>query len=389
MFPIFDSFHFSVSVFGGSARRPPKGWHAGPGTTPRIDLIFYNRITPAVRRQGQAPFERFMDFLTLQRGKRAPLLPVTDLEILDWVTSSSDDVKYGTVQSWLAGVKRVMVERRADVSAFDTEWFKAGLKGLKMVKGESQPRRALPLTLPLLGQLNRKVLVAEGKSELRRLTLSAAFALGFGCFLRCGEFTYTDFDPVKHLQRKDVDLSSAVPTLRLKYSKMDPTGKGRTIPIPRVENSAYKHVCPSTLLARLFDMFPAPPEAPLFSFSRHKANFPAKTVVSEFRKILMDSGIRDDPDGQVWSGHSFRRGASTWAAETGFTDNDILQLGRWAVTSARGGHQRYIQLTVAQRFRLVTRMYTTCPNPGPIRLLPFLDEEGDDMDTDGIKGSSP
>jgi hypothetical protein len=224
---MFLSFiHFWRALgFGGNALRPPKGWHAGPGSTPRIDLIFYNRVSPAVRKQGQAPFERFMDFLALQRGKRAPLLPVTDLEVLDWVTLSSDEVKYGTVQSWLAGVKRVMIERREDVSAFDTEWFKAGMRGLKMVKGESQPRRALPLTLPLLARLNRSLLAARGKSELRVLTLSAAFALGFGCFLRCGEFTYTDFDPSKHLQHKDVDLSGAVPTIRLKCSKMDPTGK--------------------------------------------------------------------------------------------------------------------------------------------------------------------
>jgi integrase len=355
---------------------------------PRIDLIFYNRVTPAVRRQGQAPFERFMDFLALQKGKRAPLLPVTDLEILDWITSSSNDVKHGTVQSWLAGVRRVMVERRADVSVFDTDWLKAGMQGLKRVKGESQPRRALPLTLPLLARLNRSLLAARGKSELRVLTLSAAFALGFGCFLRCGEFAYTDFDPSKHLQRKDVDLSGGLPTIRLKCSKMDPTRKGRTLPIPRVTDPAYKHVCPSELLTRLFDFFPAHPDAPLFSFSRRKASVPAKTIVMEFRKMLEVSGNHDDPDGQVWSGHSFRRGAATWPAEIGLTDNDILQLGRWPVTSAKGGHQRYIQLTVAQRFRLASRLYSPRTVPGSARPLSFLAAEGDDMDTDGDTNAS-
>lgn len=51
-----------------------------------------------------------MDFLVLQRAKRAPSLPVSDLELMDWVTTTSTDVKYGTVQSWLAGVKRIMID---------------------------------------------------------------------------------------------------------------------------------------------------------------------------------------------------------------------------------------------------------------------------------------
>jgi hypothetical protein len=145
------------------------------------------------------------------RGKRRPLLPVTDLELMDWVTRSSDNVKYGTVQTWLAGVKRTMVDRRVDTSAFDTPWFKAGMKGLKKHKGESQPRRALPLTLPLLVRLNDGVLRNGGERLFRQLNLATAFALGFSCFLRCGEFTYTTFEPAFHLQRRDVTLTGKTP----------------------------------------------------------------------------------------------------------------------------------------------------------------------------------
>jgi integrase len=353
-------------------------------------MVFYNRVTLAVRKQGQVPFDRFMDFLALQRGKRKPLLPVTDLEILDWIVSTSDLVKFGTVQSWITGVKRVMIEQRVDVSAFDTQWLKAGLNGLKKFKGESPPRRALPLTLPILLKLNGSVLAAAGRSRYRALTLSAAFALGFGCFLRCGEFTYTDFDPIVHLQRRDVDLSSVVPTIRIKYSKMDQTRKGKVLPIPRIRDAAYNHVCPFSSLSRLLIEFPASAEAPLFSFSRTRATFPAKTVIRDFRKMLDISGEQDDPDGQRWSGHSFRRGAATWAAEVGLSDNDIMQLGRWSITSVRGGHQRYIDLTIRQRYRLARRLYSDGRLQGQGRYLSFLDWEDEAHEgEDGSMVNSP
>lgn len=354
-------------------------------------MIFYNRVTPAVRKKGQAPFDRLTEYLTLQRGKPKPLLPVTDLEIMEWIAATSGTVKFGTVQTWLTGVKRVMIEQRVDVSAFDSEWLKAGLKGLKKLKGESQPRRALPLTLPILAKLNRAALAVRGRREYRMLTLSAAFALGFGCFLRCGEFTYTDFDPIYHLQRRDIDLSGAFPTIRIKYSKMDQTRKGRVLPIPRVNNAAYKHVCPVTLLSRLLTAFPARPEAPLFSFSRSKPTFPAKTVIREFRALLNLTGVQDDPDGHAWSGHSFRRGAATWAADIGLTDNDIMQLGRWSIASVRGGHQRYIDLTMAQRARLAQRLYGTAvaSSNRAGRPLSFLDEEDDDSTDDPFIDDSP
>jgi integrase len=357
---------------------PPPRWTAGPGSTPRINLLFYNRITPRVRKQGQVPFDRLMNFLVYVRGKRAPLLPVSDLELLDWVTMSSDHVKYTTVQSWLSGVKREMVERRADIGAFETPWFKAGMGGLKKYKGETPPRRALALTLPLLLRLNRAIMNDARLSYYHKLTLAAAFSLGFACFLRCGEFTYDRFDPIYHIQRKDVDLSHPVPFLRLKYSKMDQTRKGRLLPIPRLGEGAYESVCPFTLLSRLFVAFPAPPNAPLFSFSRDQPVFSARQVIPQFRHSLAAAGIRDDTGGRVWSGHSVRRGAATWAADMGVTENGIMQLGRWSLGSVRGGHQRYIDLTLRQRYELVVGMYRSPRVSVPRRRDTIISRMGDD-----------
>jgi integrase len=346
-------------------------------------MILYNRVTPAVRKQGEAVLVRLVDYLVLNRGKADPVLPVTDLELMDWITSTSGNVKYGTVQTWLAGAKRAMVDRRVLISAFDTPWFKAAMQGLKRVKGESPPRRALPLTLPHLVKLNRSVLRIWGEGDFRQLDLAAAFALGFACFLRCGEFTYTDFDPLIHLQRRDVNLSGPVPTVRVKYSKMDQTGRGRVLPIPKVEAGTYKQVCPFRLLSRLFALFPAAPDAPLFSFSRHIPSFSSKLVISEFRRFIDMAGIEDERDSRVWSGNFLRRGAATWAAVVDLTDNAIMQLCRWSLKSTRGGHQRYIDLTLQQRFNLAMRLYPAPPARRTGRQPGFDLDDGLDMD-DGL-----
>jgi integrase len=182
-------------------------------------------------------------------------------------------------------------------------------------------------------------------------------------------------------------LEGTVPTLRIKYSKMDQSRRGRVLPIPKASSAEHKHVCPFYLLDRLFKLFPASPDAPLFSFSRTTFGFSAKEVIAEFRLALGRARIYDDADGRVWSGHSFRRGAATWAADVGLTDNAIMQLGRWSIASMRGGHQRYIDLTLPQRLKLAGRLYPE----GPLRVRPRLiafDFDDNDMEG-GLEESSP
>lgn len=84
-----------------------------------------------------------------------------------------------------------------------------------------------------------------------------------------------------------------------------------------------------------------------------------------------------------------RRGAATWAADVGLSDTAIMQLGRWSLGSARGGHQRYIDLTLQQRRDLVHRMYLTLQVPSRRGAVgfPLVDDDVDDLWA--LDGDSP
>ena len=80
--------------------------------------------------------------------------------------------------------------------------------------------------------------------------------------------------------------------------------------------------------------WPAEPDTPLFSNIPFNAltadhtdglvNFDRNWVVAKLRDLLLQEGVTGH-----YSGHSFRRGAATWAKQAGIPDSDIQLLGRW------------------------------------------------------------
>jgi hypothetical protein len=233
-------------------------------------------------------------------------------------------------------------------------------RGVRRVKGETTTKTALPITLPVLLALNGRLLM--GWPSRRQVVLATAFSLAFACYLRSGEFTYDVFDPELDLQRRDIVRDGNGLWLRLKTSKMDPTRLGKFLPIPRVEDKRFQAVCPTSLLCRLLTDYPDHPEAPLFSFSalRHSYGFPKKAVIAELRQLLTLCGYTGTADGRTYSGHSFRRGAATWACRVGLSDTEIRHLGRWSL-GGMGSAPRYVELQAADVAAAGLRMYRSPP----------------------------
>lgn len=189
------------------------------------------------------------------------------------------------------------------------------------------------------------------------------------------------FDSAIHIRRRDVNLTSAPATLRIRFRKTDRTGRGKIVPIPTATDPRFRHLCPVTLLRRLFAAYPSHPDGPLFSLDPRPGHhsFPAKFVISELRRLLALNGIYDQPDGRVYSGHSLQRNAATWAAEIGLSDNDIMHLGRWSDKTMRGGHQRYTEPSIQHKAELARRLMAA-----PLRRRPrplgfaIVDDDVDD-----------
>jgi integrase len=249
------------------------------------------------------------------------MLPPSGEQILKWLAVSAEFVQASTVLSWMASLRAALADFQIDTSIFDSRDFVMFRQGIKRVKGEQAPRTALPITLPMLTIINHTILERGPASAQDRLALAAAYALAFACFLRIGEITYSKFDPLLHLQRRDVLFGPQGNAIRLKGSKMDPSRKGVILPLPTIRDPAYNHVCPSYLLRLLLDSSPGCPDDPLFRFSAGQQGFEAKRLVQECRQALIMNGFSImDMDGRVFSGHSFRRGAATWGARVGLDD---------------------------------------------------------------------
>lgn len=131
------------------------------------------------------------------------------------------------------------------------------------------------------------------------------------------------FDPSVHLQYGDVRVNDRLNPqfleVRIKASKTDPYRQGVTVYLGRTDDD----LCPvAASLNYMVDRGPAP--GPFFTFADGKYLTRSK-FVEEVRKALAAAGY----DCKKYSGHSFRIGAATVAAQRGLQDSLIKTLGRW------------------------------------------------------------
>jgi len=153
-------------------------------------------------------------------------------------------------------------------------------------------------------------------------TLIAAYTPAFAGFLRCGSFTYDAFDPAFNLARSNLHLESDTSYVYLPADKTDAFRHGVEVYLPV---GAPGDLCPTRALRYLTSNWPGDPKAPLFSLSPTQPLFPRSIVIDKHLATAM-RGVR--VQGKV-TGHSFRRGAATWASSVGYTAEEIKMLGRW------------------------------------------------------------
>ena len=185
-------------------------------------------------------------------------------------------------------------------------------------------RRRQPITVGLLDKL-RVVWVGQPTSWEGHMLWAAASLCFFG-FLRSGEITVpsaSSFDISRHLTFGNVSVdklhSPTTVRIRLKTSKTDPFREG-------VDVFVGKSGCPlcpvSALLEYLVVRGSGP--GPLFMF-QDGMPLTRPGFVAKVKGTLTRAGI----DSSHFSGHSFRSGAATTAAERGIGDSTIKMLGRW------------------------------------------------------------
>lgn len=182
--------------------------------------------------------------------------------------------------------------------------------------------------LPITPSILRKIRAVWDKDphNYNNIMLWAVSTLGFFGFFRLGEILLGDqdkFDERLHLSAKDISIDShdnpSMMQVHLKHSKTDQLAKGVNIIVGSTGNS----LCPVAAMLAFLAMRGSI-TGPLFQFM-NKQPLKRSKFVALLRQALTSAGI----EAAGYTGHSFRVGAATTAAQCGVQDSTIQSLGRW------------------------------------------------------------
>ena len=151
--------------------------------------------------------------------------------------------------------------------------------------------------------------------------LDALFLLAFYAFLRPGEFSTASlsFDPHRDICFSDLSFYASHYSLSLKHSKC---GGACSVIAARIDSPFCPH---KSMINYLRFRSSSSPLSPLFLTS---GNLPLSQ--SRFKYYLKQVVIKCGLSPQLYSGHSFRIGAATSAANQGISSSSLQQLGRWS-----------------------------------------------------------
>ena len=235
------------------------------------------------------------------------------------------------------------------------------VRGIKRLRPDTARRERTPITHEILVKLLNSLDPVTPKG----LLLQAAFTLAFVAFLRSGELTYEAEDmqnpdfPSWHITRASIQFNpeGRFMLLLLPASKTDPFRSVVTITIAR---SPLDPHCAVKLMARyLQNKAPADPRCPLFK-RLGGAPFTRVFLIREVQRLALANGIVGN-----FTGHSFRRGAATWASRQGLGSDQIQKLGRWKSAA----YQLYIDTTEQDKLAL-SRLFVGTAGILPVTNLP-------------------
>ena len=304
----------------GSMTAPPDWWFAEvPGD--RLAAFYkWHAVGDKSHRARSDALRKLRNFC--RRRALPTALPSNTLIIDAWVASMGKDIQATTIKQHLSVLRVTHIDIGLDPVYLTHPCIERTIRGIKRFHGVKTTKQALPITLPILRKLVATLddFPAIAGGDQNAATCAAAFTLAFAGFFRMGEITFrAPFRSAFNMRRGDIDFDRR--TAYLPASKTDPFRKGTVVHLPSAVDAA---VDPIRRLRLLFARYPADSTEPLFVFSSART-FPRDRVVVTLKAALQQAGYRADQ----FTGHSFRRGAATWAASLGIRDEEIMRLGRW------------------------------------------------------------
>ena len=299
-----------------------------------MEFFFQKGVAESTRRTYAVAWTRYERCC---RAEGVNPLPVSEQGLCRFVTTLAvQGLASSSIRNYLAGVRHGQVERGGP----DPQWGSMPrlgqvLRGIRRFRAEEgyKDRVRLPVSPEMLLKLRGSW---EKRADWDSVMLWVAVCLCyFGC-TRAGEITAPErgsFDPGAHLTFQDVVVDRADKPRKIKVtikaSKTDPFREGVDIHL----GWTGQKLCPvAAMLAFLVKRKEGP--GPLFRFEDGRP-LTRPRLVREVKRALEEAGASSTGI----SGHSFRIGAATTAAEQGVEDSTIKDLGRWRSNA----FQRYIR----------------------------------------------
>ena len=239
-------------------------------------------------------------------------------------------VKVSSVNSYLAGVRQLHINKGMDPPKIRTELVKQTLKGRLNIERQTSTmdKTRLPMTMALMDLLKERTGLWDSDPETKRLLWALSTLMFFGAF-RISELVSTHeatFDPDKTLLGEDIKLvktsSGGVLIVTVKCPKECKDGKPTVVDV--FESGG--NLCPVTAFRKWSNIRKPEVGLPLFRDGRG-IPMTAKKFNNYLRTLLGDQA--EERGGTITS-HSFRAGITTIMGTMGFDDEEIKVVGRWS-----------------------------------------------------------
>ena len=252
-------------------------------------------------------------------------LPLTDFNLCRFVSVIHDQqLSPSSIRLYLSSLRFLQISSGGqDPCLAEFPRLHYVIRAVKRQNPAYRRPSRLPITPAILRHLHAVWSVPP--RSIDSYMLWAACCLGFFAFLRSGEFTCSSSSAYSSsmLSWGDIHVNShsrpEYLVITLRHSKTDVFDSGVTLYV----GATGDMLCPVAAVLAYLAMRPSSP-GPLFIFEDGR---PLSRVhlVAAIRQGLASAGV----DVSRFSGHSFRIGAATTAAQVGIPDSLIQTLGRW------------------------------------------------------------
>ena len=316
-----------IAEIASSIRSPPSSDAVPEDLRFSSSTLDSAAISPSTRRSYTTSWRIFERFWSQYFGSRDIFAP-SDNQVKAFVAYMfKKGYSPNSVSCALSSVA-FFCKERGNRDPTRSETVQRSVRGLRNIKGSSDTRS--PVSVAMLRTL-LQVIDLEDFSSYDKSCFKSIFSIAF-----FGLFRISEVVGIHRLLRSDVQIVSHQEqhpyiTIKLRSSKTNQSGRVHTIEIK--SQRSHPASCPVLCLKRFLELRTAQPSDPLFVFAS------GVPVSQSYTSRILKRWCKKAGFQENISFHSFRIGGATEAFRQGFTELQIMSLGRWNSDSFR----RYVR----------------------------------------------